>query len=57
MLTWFWHTQRIERKDGLSIKVGDTVWTRFRDGKHEGDVKAVAKNEQELKEAGNLVWP
>ncbi|KAI0951525.1 hypothetical protein AcW1_008550 [Taiwanofungus camphoratus] len=41
-------------KEGEPIKVGDTVTTRYRGGKHEGKVEAVLRNAQDVKDAGGL---
>jgi hypothetical protein len=41
----------VKDKDGKPIEQGDSVWTRIRGGRHEGEVEQVATTEQEAKDA------
>lgn len=41
----------VKDKDGKPIEQGDSVWTRIRGGRHEGEVEQVATTGQEAKDA------
>jgi hypothetical protein len=41
-----------EDKHGEEIKEGDHVYTKFRGGRHEGDVEQVVETKEEAEEAG-----
>jgi hypothetical protein len=45
-------TSQVKDKEGEPINVGDSVWTPFRGGKHEGTVANVVTTEEEAKEEG-----
>ncbi|KAI0706497.1 hypothetical protein C8Q76DRAFT_818918 [Earliella scabrosa] len=41
---------RVQDKEGRPIEVGDTVGTKFRGGKREGQVEAVLENERDVQD-------
>ncbi|KZT73457.1 hypothetical protein DAEQUDRAFT_413635 [Daedalea quercina L-15889] len=43
-------TRGVQSKDSEPIKVGDTVYTKFRGGKREGEVEAIAQTSQEAEQ-------
>jgi len=42
----------VHDKDGKPINVGDTVYTPFRGGKHEGEVSDIITNKEEADSTG-----
>ncbi|EIW58007.1 uncharacterized protein TRAVEDRAFT_126432 [Trametes versicolor FP-101664 SS1] len=44
--------EEITDKEGCAIEVGDSVATRFRGGKRQGEVEAIIVNKQDAKEQG-----
>lgn len=45
-------SDQIKDKNGQPIKEGDTVYTPFRGGKHEGEVDKIATTKEEADEEG-----
>jgi hypothetical protein len=43
-------SDRVKDKDGEPIEVGDTVWTKFRGGKREGEVDKIVTTKEEAQE-------
>jgi len=39
--------EEVTDKHGATIKTGDTVWTKSRGGKREGEVEEIARDEEE----------
>ncbi|KAI1483748.1 hypothetical protein K445DRAFT_63903 [Daldinia sp. EC12] len=42
----------VKDKQGQPIQEGDTVWTKARGGRHEGEVDRVVESSAEAREAG-----
>ncbi|KAI8959530.1 hypothetical protein F5Y11DRAFT_301682 [Daldinia sp. FL1419] len=45
-------SSQIKDKQGQPIQEGDTVWTKARGGRHEGEVDRIVESNAEAKEAG-----
>ncbi|KAH9838722.1 uncharacterized protein C8Q71DRAFT_543442 [Rhodofomes roseus] len=43
-------TNSVQSKDGIPISVGDTVYTKIRGGRHEGEVEAIAHDQEEAEQ-------
>ncbi|TFY61667.1 hypothetical protein EVJ58_g4364 [Rhodofomes roseus] len=43
-------TNSVQSKDGKPISVGDTVYTKIRGGRHEGEVEAIAHDQEEAEQ-------
>ena len=45
-------SDKVQDKHGQTIEQGDNVYTKFRGGKHEGEVEAIATTKEEAEEFG-----